>query len=124
MKEPGILVSAGATAYAPAAPRRFDQLRQDVASAAHLRGVILVKGTHADGSPVIVGSIAAKDLCVAIRSSYENTRGNDGRHNHVRQLVFQIAMRLGHKGAVQVSRMTWNLLQGYAKPEPPKRCRK
>lgn len=113
-KEPGILSAPAVFNQAP--PRRFDQLLQDIASAAHLRGVILTRGINADGSPHIVGAVEARELCRTIRAAAENTRGQDGRHTQVKQAVFAIAMKLGQKGAVQVPRMTMNVLMGYAKP--------
>ena len=38
-------------------------------------------------------------------------------HDHVERLANGIAVRLGVKGAVQVSRLAWNLLQGYGTPK-------
>lgn len=101
----------GQTAFRPGAgrPKGFDQQVQDIASAAHLRGIVLMKGE------TVVGSLEAADLCKALRAAHENTRGQDGRHGHVITLANGIAARLGAKGAVEVSNFAWTLIQGYAK---------
>lgn len=100
----------GQTAFRPGAgrPKGFDQQVQDIASAAHLRGIVLMKGE------TVVGSVEAADLCKALRAAHENTRGQDGRHGHVLTLANGIAARLGAKGAVQVSNFAWTLIRGYA----------
>lgn len=89
-------------------PKSFDQQVQDIASAAHVRGIVLMKGE------TVVGSLEAAELCRALRAAHENTRGHEGRHAHVRNLANGIALRLGVKGSVQVSRFGWNLIRGYA----------
>jgi hypothetical protein len=100
----------GQTAFRPGAgrPKGFDQQVQDIASAAHLRGIVLMKGE------TVVGSVEAADLCKALRAAHENTRGQEGRHGHVVTLANGIAARLGAKGAVQVSNFAWTLIRGYA----------
>lgn len=97
-----------------ARPPTFDSNMQAVASAAHLRGVILMR------SDQVVGALEAAELCRTLRAAHENTRGDDHRHKHVAQLAHGIAVRLGQKGAVQVSRSAWNLVVGYAKPKTGK----
>lgn len=89
-------------------PKNFDQQVQDIASAAHVRGIVLTKGD------TVVGSLEAAELCKGLRAAHENTRGHDARHSHVRNLASGIAAKLGVKGAVQVSRFAWSLIQGYA----------
>lgn len=89
-------------------PKTFDGTVQDIASAGHARGVVLMK------ADTVVGSVEAGELCNALRAAHENTRGQEGRHDHVERLAFGIATRLGVKGHVQVSRFAWNLIQGYA----------
>jgi hypothetical protein len=89
-------------------PKGFDTQVQDIASAAHLRGVVLMRGDTA------VGSLEAADLCRTMRAAHENTRGLGPRHDQVRQIVNSIAIRLGSRGAVIVMRAQWNLLRGYA----------
>lgn len=89
-------------------PKSFDQQVQDIASAAHARGIVLMKGE------TVVGSLEAADLCKGLRAAHENTRGQEGRHAHVRNLANGIALKLGVKGSVQVSRFAWNLICGYA----------
>lgn len=89
-------------------PKSFDQQVQDIASAGHVRGVVLMKGE------TVVGSLEAADLCKGLRAAHENTRGQEGRHSHVAALANGIALRLGVKGSVQVSRFAWNLICGYA----------
>lgn len=89
-------------------PKGFDQNVQDIASAAHLRGVVLTR------NDTIVGSVEAVDLCRGLRAAHENTRGQETRHDHVERLAHGIAVKLGARGAVQVSRFAWNLIQGYA----------
>jgi hypothetical protein len=96
-------------------PRGFDGNVQCIASAAHLRGVILMRVDQ------VVGSLEAAELCRTLRAAHENTRGDAHRHEHVAQLANGIALRLGSKGAVQVSRSAWNLLQGYARPRMAER---
>jgi hypothetical protein len=91
-------------------PRDFDGNMQCIASAAHLRGVVLVRVDQ------VVGSLEAADLCRTIRAAHETTRGDAHRHEHVAQLANGIALKLGAKGAVQVSRSAWNLLVGYSRP--------
>jgi hypothetical protein len=93
----------------PGRPKSFDVQVQDIASAAHLRGVVLLRQGE------IVGSIEARLLCRTMRAARENTRANLPRHHHVRQIVNGIHLRLGQKGAVCVPRYLWNLLTGYAK---------
>jgi hypothetical protein len=89
-------------------PKTFDGVVQDIAAAGHARGIVLMK------ADTVVGSIEASDLCRALRAAHENTRGQEGRHDHVERLAFGIGARLGVKGAVQVARAAWNLIQGYA----------
>jgi hypothetical protein len=89
-------------------PKSFDQQVQDIASAAHARGIVLMKGE------AVVGSLEAADLCMGLRAAHENTRGDEARHKHVAALANGMALRLGVKGSVQVSRFAWNLIQGYA----------
>lgn len=89
-------------------PKGFDQQVQDIASAAHARGIVLMKGE------VVVGSLEAAELCRGLRAAHENTRGQEGRHDHVEKLAHGIALKLGVKGSVQVSRFAWNLISGYA----------
>jgi hypothetical protein len=91
-------------------PRSFDGNVQCIASAAHLRGVILMRVDQ------VVGSLEAAEPCRTLRAAHENTRGDAHRHDHVAQLANGIALRLGAKGAVQVSRSAWNLLVGYSRP--------
>lgn len=100
----------GQTAFRPGVgrPKNFDAQVQDIASAAHLRGVVLMKGD------AVVGSLEAAELCKGLRAAHENTRGQEGRHAHVVTLANGIAARLGVKGAVQVSNFAWNLIRGYA----------
>lgn len=90
--------------------KTFEQHVQDIASAAHLRGVVLVK------SDQIVGSVEAAVLCRALRAAHENTRSDFGRHDHVKRLANGISARLGVKGSVQVGRFAWSLITGYAAP--------
>lgn len=89
-------------------PKSFDTFVQDIASAAHKRGVNLMKGE------TVVGTIEAAELCRTIRAARERQRGREQTFNHVGQLAAGIALRLGQRGAVQVSRASWNLLRGYA----------
>lgn len=89
-------------------PKSFDAQVQDIASAAHARGIVLMKGE------TVVGSLEAAELCRGLRAAHENTRGQEGRHDHVAALANGIALKLGVKGSVQVSRFAWNLIQGYA----------
>ena len=88
--------------------KTFDHHVQDIASAAHLRGVVLLKADQ------IVGSLEAADLCRTLRAAYENTRGHAGKHAHVEKLANGISLRLGVRGSVQVSRTAWSFLSGYA----------
>lgn len=98
-------------------PKGFDTQVQDIASAAHLRGVVLMRGD------TVVGSLEAADLCRTMRAAHENTRGLGPRHDQVRQIVNSIAIRLGSRGAVIVMRAQWNLLTGYAKAKREKKGR-
>ncbi len=88
--------------------KTFEHHVQDIASAAHLRGVVLLK------SDQIVGSLAAADLCRTLRAAHENTRGQDAKHEHVKKMANSISLRLGARGSVQVSRTAWSFLTGYA----------
>ena len=92
-------------------PRGFDANVQAIASAAHLRGVVLMR------NDTVVGSLEAAVLCRQLRLAHETTRGDDGKHDHVERMANGIAVRLGVQGAVQVSRLAWNLLQGYGTPK-------
>lgn len=92
-------------------PKSFDQEVQDIASAGHLRGVVLV------ASDRIVGSVEPALLCRTIRAAREQTRGQGGRYDQVARIVHSIALRLGVPGAVQVPRNIWSLLRGYAHRE-------
>lgn len=82
---------------------------QDIAAAGHARGIVLMKGD------TVVGSVEAAELCKALRAAHENTRGEEGKHDHVERLAFGIATRLGVKGHVQVAGFAWRLIQGYAR---------
>ncbi len=86
----------------------FDTNVQKIASAAHLRGVHLLKGE------VVVGTVEAAVLCRTLRAAHESTRGNENRHDDVERLANAIAVRLGVQGAVGVARAAWAQLQGYA----------
>ena len=94
-----------------ALPRDFDANVQTIASAAHRRGVVLVRGDQ------VVGSVEAAELCRTLRAAHEATRGNSHAHAHVEQLAGGIAAKVGARGAVEVSRSAMNLLTGYAKPK-------
>lgn len=100
--------SAGLT-FRPGAgrPKGFDSNVQAIASAAHLRGVVLVRNDQ------VVGSLEAAELCRQLRLAHETTRGDDAKHDHVERLANGIAVKLGARGSVQVSRLCWNLLLGY-----------
>lgn len=105
--------SAGLT-FRPGAgrPKGFDSNVQAIASAAHLRGVVLVRNDQ------VVGALEAAELCRQLRLAHETTRpGNPGgdaaKHDHVERLANGIAIKLGARGSVQVSRLCWNLLLGY-----------
>lgn len=93
-------------------PRSFDTNVQSIASAAHLRGVVLMRGL------AIVGSVEARDLCRTLRAAHEATRGSE-RQRHVESLAGTLARRLGARGAVQVTQFHWNILTGYAKRHAP-----
>lgn len=88
--------------------KTFDHHVQDIASAAHLRGVVLTK------SEQVVGSLEAAILCRTLRAAHENTRGQDPKHEHVKKLALGITLRLGVRGSVQVTRTAWRFLTGYA----------
>lgn len=90
-------------------PKSFDALVQDIASAAHGRGVVLMKGD------TVVGSLEAAELCEGLRAAHENTRGEPVKHGHVERMTSGIALRLGARGSVQVSRGAWNMISGYAR---------
>jgi len=99
-------------------PRSFNTNVQSIASAAHRRGVVLMRGDQVAGT--VEGGAA--ELCRTIRQAHELTRGDDHKHRHVEQMAASIVSKLEVRGAVQVSRLAWNLLQGYA--TPPERRRK
>ncbi len=105
--------AADTTKYRPGVgrPRGFDANVQNIASAAHLRGIVLLRGE------VVVGSLEAAELCRTIRAAHENTRGDEHRHDHVEALANGIATRLGVRGAVGVSQSAWNLIKGYSMPK-------
>lgn len=88
--------------------KTFDHHVQDIASAAHLRGVVLMR------SEQVVGSLEAAILCRTLRAAHENTRGQDPKHEHVKNLAHGICLRLGVQGSVQVTRTAWSFLSGYA----------
>lgn len=91
-----------------ALPKSFDTQVQDIASAAHRRGVALTLHDQ------VVGALEARELCRTLRAAHENTRGDAGRHDHVRRIANAIALRLGVAGPVVVARVNWNVLSGYA----------
>lgn len=90
-------------------PRAFGANVQCIASAAHLRGVVLLRGD------TVVGSVEAAELCRTLRAAHEATRGDDRAHAHVERLAHGITLRLGVKGAVPVSRTAWGLIEGYSR---------
>lgn len=92
-------------------PKSFDVQVQDIASAAHLRGVHLLKNGE------IVGSAEAADLCKTIRAAHERTRRQPERNRHVAQIVSAIATKLRARGPVEVARASFRILQGYANPK-------
>lgn len=92
-------------------PMNFDSNVQAIASAAHLRGVVLMRNDQ------VVGSLEAAQLCRQLRLAHETTRAEAEKHDHVERLANGIAVKLGARGAVQVSRLTWNLLLGYGTPK-------
>lgn len=102
--------SVGRPRVGSAKPKSFDTHVQDIASAAHTRGVAVMKGE------TIVGTVEAAELCRTIRAARECQRGNQHNFDHVARLAGGIALKLGQRGAVQVSQVTLNLLRGYAKP--------
>jgi len=91
-------------------PKGFDSNVQAIASAAHLRGVVLMRNDQ------VVGALEAAELCRQLRLAHETTRGDDAKHDHVERLANGIAVKLGARGSVQVSRLCWNLLLGYGTP--------
>lgn len=103
--------SPGAPRIGTARPKSFDAQVQDIASAAHSRGVTLLRGE------TIVGSVEAADLCRTIRAAHEQSRGDDHRRRHVEQMVGAISLKLRSRGPVEVSRAVWGLLSGYARPK-------
>jgi len=105
-------VNGSGMTFRPAAgsPRGFDGNVQAIASAAHLRGVVLMRQDQ------VVGALEAAELCRQLRLAHETTRGDDAKHDHVERLANGIAIRLGAKGSVQVTRLCWNLLLGYGTP--------
>lgn len=90
-------------------PKSFDQLVQDIASAAWARGIHLMKATE------VVGTLDADVLCNGLRAAHENTRGEPVKHAHVERMTSGIALKLGARGSVQVSRGAWNMISGYAR---------
>lgn len=102
------------TTYRPWAgrPRSFDGNVKYIASAAHLRGVILIVGQGETRKTV--GSVEAADLCRMMRTAHEATRGDHHRHTHATMIAFRIALYIGAQGPVAVSRTDWNVLKGYA----------
>jgi hypothetical protein len=92
-------------------PRDFDGNVQAIASAAHARGVILTRAGE------VVGSIEAAELCRILRAAHETTRGRAHNHDHVVRLANGIAIGIGARGPVEVSRQALNLLSGYARPK-------
>ena len=105
--------SPGALAQRPGTgmPRGFDANVQSIASAAHLRGVVLMKGSE------VKGSVEAGELCVTLRTAHEKQRGKAGRFEHVERMANGIATGLGARGAVIVPVAVWNLIKAYAKAE-------
>lgn len=102
-------MNASGLTFRPGAGRAkgFDANVQAIASAAHLRGVVLMRQDQ------VVGALEAAELCRQLRLAHETTRGDAGKHDHVERLANGIALKLGARGSVQVSRLCWNLLQGY-----------
>ena len=90
--------------------RNFDTCVQSIASAAHLRGVVLIHRERVEGT--IEGGAA--ELCRTLRTAHEKTRSSEHDHDHVVRLTAGIVNRLGPKGSVEVSRTAWQFLQGYA----------
>lgn len=95
-------------------PKSFDQMVQDIASAAHARGVYLIRGKK------VVGSIEARLLCRSLRAAHVNTTGQELRRAQVLKLAAGIALRLGVKGPLLVPQVTWNVLSGFAKARQEK----
>lgn len=87
--------------------RDFDTSVQMVASAAHRRGVVLVR------SGVVVGELEARDLCRTLRAAHGATSGR--QRQHVENIAFVITLRLGVPGPILLARSQLNVLQGYAK---------
>jgi hypothetical protein len=110
MRFTGISSAAGAgRPTGHALPRGFDANMQAIASAAHKRGVVLMRGSE------VTGSLEASDLCTTLRAAHERVRGNDGAFQHVERMANGIASGLGVRGTIAMSQLAWDLISAYAK---------
>jgi len=104
---------------APQAPD-FDSLMQSIASAAHRRGVDLMRGAERETD------LDAGTLCTTLRRAW-TIDTNLVRRTAVLKLARGIVASLGQRGTVQVSAAAWQQIlkhadgRGLGVPEQPKR---
>lgn len=82
---------------------------QNIASAAHARGVVVTSG----GAPL--REMPAAELLRTLRAAWTATRGDAGRLKQVETIIRTVAIRVGQPGPVAISRMACNVAKGYAK---------
>jgi hypothetical protein len=89
-------------------PMRIDAALQQIASAAHLRGVLVTRGSKAVDLP-------ARDLMRALRGAWERTAGSERRRDQIEGIIRGTATRLKDGGPVTISGQLLGLAKAYAK---------
>jgi hypothetical protein len=91
-------------------PLRIEAALQQIASAAHLRGVLVVRGVKVEVVP-------ARDLMRALRGAWEGTADSERRRDQVEGIIRGTATRLAHGGPVTISGQLFGIAKAYAKPK-------
>lgn len=90
-------------------PLAIEAALQQIASAAHLRGVEITKGG------VACGTLPASDLMRALRGAWKRSQDNERRLDQVGGIIRGTATRLKGGGPVQISKQLLGIAVAYAK---------
>lgn len=82
---------------------------QNIASAAHLRGVVIMKNGVASDIP-----LTAADLMRALRGAWTKTQGSEQRAARAEVIIRSVAARLQQGGPVQVVASSLGVLRSFA----------
>lgn len=81
---------------------------QNIASAAHLRGV------EVTNAGIVVGSLPAADLMRALRGAWTKTKDAEHRGQRVEIIIRSVAARLMQGGPVQIAGSSLGVLRSFA----------